>query len=85
MKNWLVLHYNTNNEVINRQLILNRTEHEANNEAMAEIGGDVDDWTMTVVKNEILMEAKRVKKQYDKQTPTGTFQLESFVETLLFD
>lgn len=49
-KNWLVRYYDKNNKVISSHKIINRTEHEAENEAMADFPNDCDDWTMTVLK-----------------------------------
>lgn len=51
MADWIVRAYNKNNRVIKKWIIKDRTEHEAENEAMAELSylSNVWDWTMMIV------------------------------------
>lgn len=51
MADWKVRVYNKKGEVIERWKILDRTEHEAENEAMADIQKmpEADDWTLTEI------------------------------------
>lgn len=45
-KNWKVRYYDKNCNLILFIIIKDRTEHEAENEAMAQMPGKCDDWTM---------------------------------------
>jgi hypothetical protein len=48
-KNWRVRYYNKKGNEISNHLIKDRTEHEAENEAMADMPRDCDDWSMMAV------------------------------------
>lgn len=48
-KNWLVRYYDKNDKEISHHIIKDRTEHEAENEAMADIPRECEDWTMVEV------------------------------------
>jgi hypothetical protein len=45
-KNWRVRFYDKNNKILRSFRIKDRTEHEAEKEATAQLTSDVDDWTM---------------------------------------
>jgi len=45
-KNWIVRYYDKKNNLIGSHIIKDRTEHEAENEAMADMPDNCDDWTM---------------------------------------
>jgi hypothetical protein len=45
-KDWIVTYYDKKNNVISSHKIMDRTEHEAVNEAMADIPVNCDDWTL---------------------------------------
>ena len=49
MKNWKVIYYNKKNNEISSHIIKDRTEHEAENEAMADMPRNCNDWTMTEI------------------------------------
>ena len=44
--NWIVNYYDKNNKMISSHVIENRTEHEAENEAMGDMPYNCDDWSM---------------------------------------
>ena len=46
MKNWVVTFYDKNNKIINTIIIKDRTEYEAQKEAIADIPHNCDDWTL---------------------------------------
>jgi hypothetical protein len=46
MKNWTATYYDKNNKIIDTILIKDRTEHEAENEAMADMPNNCNDWTL---------------------------------------
>ena len=43
---WIVRYYDKNNVLIDEFEIYNRTEHEAENEAMGQLPSNCDDWSM---------------------------------------
>ena len=45
-KDWVVRYYNKKDKEISSHIIKDRTEHEAENEAMADMPRKCDDWTM---------------------------------------
>ena len=47
MKDWVVRYYDKRNVLLDSHIIKDRTEHEAENEAMADIPDKCDDWTLT--------------------------------------
>lgn len=49
-KDWKVRYYDKNNKVISSHIIKDRTEHEAEKEAIADFPENCEDWTMTVLK-----------------------------------
>lgn len=48
-KDWLVRYYDKNDKEISNHIIKDRTEHEAENEAMADIPRNCEDWSMMPV------------------------------------
>jgi hypothetical protein len=50
MKNWRVVYYDKNNKIIKSFIINNRTEHSAENEAMADMPDNCDDWSLMELK-----------------------------------
>lgn len=60
-KNWLVTYYDKNNKIIGTPYeIKDRTEHEAENEAMADMPSNADDWTMIPIKSTIQKNESRL-------------------------
>jgi hypothetical protein len=49
-KNWIVRYYNKKDKLIGSAVIKDRTEHEAEDEAIAYMPYDCDDWTLTEAK-----------------------------------
>jgi len=47
MENWIVRYYDKRDNLIESFLIKDRTEHEAENEAMAQMPDKCEDWTLT--------------------------------------
>jgi hypothetical protein len=47
--NWKVRYYDKHDKLIESFLIKDRTEHEAENEAMAQMPSECEDWTMMSV------------------------------------
>lgn len=45
-RNWIVRYYDKNNKLIGEHKIIDRTEHEAEKEAVADMPYECDDWTM---------------------------------------
>jgi hypothetical protein len=45
-KDWIVRYYNKKDKLIGSHVIKDRTEHEADNEAVADMPSDCEDWTM---------------------------------------
>ena len=48
-KNWIVRYYDKNDVLISSHIIKDRTEHEAENEAIADMPFNCEDWTMVTV------------------------------------
>ena len=46
-KNWIARYYDKHNNVIGTETFENRTEHEAENEAMGLMPTNCEDWTLT--------------------------------------
>ena len=46
-KNWIVRYYDKRNNLIGSHIIKDRTEPEAENEAMGDMPYECDDWTLT--------------------------------------
>jgi len=46
-KDWVVRYYDKKNVLLDSHIIKDRTEHEAENEAMADMPDKCDDWTLT--------------------------------------
>ena len=61
-KNWKIKYYDKNDKLISSFLIENRTEHEAQNEAMGDIPNNCEDWTMM---------PESIKKDYYRQDNIG--------------
>jgi hypothetical protein len=49
-KDWIVRYYDKKDKLISSYIIKDRTEHEAENEAMGDMTYECDDWTMVVKK-----------------------------------
>ena len=45
-KDWIVRYYDKKDKLINSQIIKDRTEHEAEHEAIADMPYECEDWTM---------------------------------------
>ena len=52
MENWIVRYYDKNDKEISSHVISDRTEHEAENEAMADMPYNCVDWTMVATKKQ---------------------------------
>jgi hypothetical protein len=52
MENWIVRYYDKNDKEISSHVISERTEHEAENEAMADMPYNCVDWTMVATKTQ---------------------------------
>jgi len=49
-KNWMAIYYDKNDKELGFIIIKDRTEHEAENEAMADMPKKCDDWSLTETK-----------------------------------
>ena len=45
-KDWIVRYYDKKDKLIGSHVIKDRTEHEADNEAVADMPSECEDWTM---------------------------------------
>jgi hypothetical protein len=46
MRDWIVTYYNIYNQIISAHVIKNRTEHQAEHEAYADMPCHCEDWSM---------------------------------------
>lgn len=47
--NWRVRYYDKNDEIISKHIIKDRTEYEAEKEAIADMPNNCEDWTLTPI------------------------------------
>jgi hypothetical protein len=59
--NWIATYYNKNNKIIHIEVFKDRTEHEAENEAMGLMPRNCDDWSL-VSKDKIDEMLKPIKQ-----------------------